>query len=140
MINVIQPYRLFVEGWIFFLSLHKLVTENPDLMKQAFLDVHSKAITPEKFIGLISSPRPLDDNRGIVYDWFMEYLKGENKRKASLENIVQFCTGLKRVPPMGLKNPITIKCFFTSLPMAEACFCISQLPTIHTNKTIFFQG
>ena len=50
----------------------------------------------------------------------MEYLKDENKREASLENILQFCTGLKRVPPMGLKDPITIKYLFTSpLPMAE---------------------
>ena len=40
--------------------------------------------------------------------------------EASLENILQFCTGLKRVPPTGLKDPITIKCLFTS-PLPINC-------------------
>ena len=121
-----------------FLSVHTLLKENPELMKQAFLDVHSKDITPDTFIGLISTPRPMDENRGIIYDWFMEYLQ-DYKREASLEHILQFCTGLKRIPPMGLKDQIKIKYLLTSpLPMAEACFCIIQLPTVHTDKTIFF--
>ena len=55
-------------------------------MKQAFLDVHSNDITPDTFIGLIST---MDENRGIIYDWFMEYLQ-DDKREASLEHILQF--------------------------------------------------
>lgn len=121
------------------LGVHKLLQENPELMKQAFLDVHSKVITPDEFISLISTPRPLREDRGKVYDWFMEYLQDDEKREASLENILQFCTGLKRVPPMGLRDRIAVKYLLTSpLPMAEACFCVIQLPTIHEDKTVFF--
>lgn len=93
------------------LSVHKLLQENSDLMKQAFLDVYSKAITPDNFISLISTPRPSGEHWGNVYDWCLEYLQDEEKRvrEASLEQILQFCTGLKRVPPMGLRDRITIK-------------------------------
>ena len=126
-------------GFTWCVNVHNLMKENPELMMQAFLDIHSKAITPDTFISLISTPRPMDENRGIVYDWFMEYLRDDKQREASLEHVLQFCIGLKRVPPTGLKDRITVKYLFTSpLPMAEACFCIIQLPTIHTDKTILF--
>ena len=35
-----------------------LEVENPEPMKQALMDVHSKDITPDIFIGLISTPTP----------------------------------------------------------------------------------
>ena len=96
-------------------------------------------ISPETFINLIATPRSIDENRQIVFDWFIEYLQDDEQREATLEHVLQFCTGLKRVPPMGLKDRITIKFLFISpLPMAEACLCIIQLPTVHTDKTTFF--
>ena len=46
---------------------------------------------------------------------------------------------LKRIPSMGLKDRITIKFLTDSpLPMAEACFAITRLPIIHSDKETFF--
>ena len=121
------------------LSLNRLLKENPELMKPAFLYDNSKVVTADMFFSLICTPRPTDKNKAIIYDWFMEYLQKDSHREASLEQILQFCTGLKCVPPMGLKDRIAVKYLNTSpLPMAEACFSIIQLPTVHTDKGIFF--
>ena len=78
--EVIQKRQRAIQAFcrgLDFLSVHNLLKENPELMKQAFLDIHSKDITPDTFISLISTPRPMDENRGIIYDWFMEYLQDD---------------------------------------------------------------
>ena len=42
-------------------------------------------------------------------------------------------------PQMGLKDCINIKFLSNSpLPIAEACFVVIQLPTIHTDRGTFF--
>ena len=38
-----------------------------------------------------------------MYEWFMEYLENSELRKASLEEVLSFTTGLHKMPPMGLK-------------------------------------
>ena len=120
------------------LNLCKRLQEYPDLMKPAFLFEKQLPLTAETFIHLIATPKPLDEMKGRVYDWFIEHISGDS-RETSLEQILLFCTGLRRVPPMGLRNRITIDFLSTSpLPMAEACFGIIRLPTVHTDKAMFF--
>ena len=118
------------------LSLHKLLKENTNVMRPAFLYDESKLVTAYTFIGLICMPRSSDEAKAMIYDWFIEYLWEDSCREASLEQVLQLCTGLKCVPPIGLKDQVTY--LFTSpLPMAEACFSTILLPVVHT-KAFFF--
>ena len=119
------------------LNVVTLLRQNVDVMKPVFL-CQKESLTPEAFLSLISTPKPNNETKGLVYDWFVEYIRSTSK-EATLEQVLQFCTGLKRIPPMGLKDRITIKFLCNCpLPMAEACFAIIQLPTIHTDKETFF--
>ena len=120
------------------LNICQLVKEHPDLMKAVFLSDNQADFMPDTFINLICTQKPRDEIKAKVYEWFIEYLQSES-RQATLEQILQFCTGLKRIPPMGMKDRITIKFLCASpLPMAEACFSIMRLPTVHTEKAQFF--
>lgn len=108
-------------------------------MKPIFLFDANHPLTAESIIHFISTPKPSDERLIDVYGWFMEYLKDSDCRKATLEQVLSFTTGLTRIPPMGLKD--TIKVEFSSrspLPRAEACFCIIKLPTEHKEKNVFF--
>ena len=52
-----------------------------------------------------------------------EYLDNSELRKASLEEVLSFTTGLHKMPPMGLKEYIKIGFLQRSpLPKAEALF------------------
>ena len=55
--------------------------------------------------------------------------------RSERQHILQFYTGLKSVPPMGLKGSDHNQ-VHTPFPMEEACFCIT---TVHNDKATFFQ-
>ena len=50
---------------------------------------------------------------------------------------MQFCTGLKRVPPLGLSSPISIEYNSGVLPVASACFNVLRLPTANATYEEF---
>jgi hypothetical protein len=120
-------------------NLVKLLKDNTDTMKPVFLFDAKQPLTPEKVLHYICTPKPKEGRQKEVYDWFIEYISQPGSRKATLEEILSFVTGLRRIPPMGLKECIKIEFLRTSpLPKAEACFCIFKLPTVHTEKATFF--
>ena len=134
----LEAVQAFCQG-LEHLKVVTLLKRNPDLMKSVFLYQCHQSLNPDGFLNLISSQKPKDEKKVIVYDWFVEYIKNSQSREATLEQMLQFCTGLKRIPPMGLKDRITIKFLCDSpLPMAEACFSIIRLPTVHSDKEAFF--
>ena len=121
------------------LNVAKLLQKNCDLMEPVFLCDGNRPLTAEMLICLISTPKPEEERFGKVYDWFLQYLTQSSCRKATLEDILSFTTGLTQIPPMGLKDTIKVQFLQRSpLPRAEACFCIIKLPTIHTDKNVFF--
>ena len=122
------------------LNVHKLVKENMEVMRPVFLFDSQQVLTPDTFIRSISTPKPRDRRLREVYSWFFEYVESSESRKASPEEVLSFTTGLRRMPPMGLKECIKIDFLQRSpLPKAEACFSIIKLPTIHEDKMIFFE-
>ena len=121
------------------LKVVKLLRGNADIMKPVFLFDPTLQLTPDILCNNISTPKPSDERLKQVYEWFLDYVRARDERKASLEDILSFATGLKRIPPMGLKDCIKIEFLHRSpLPKAEACFSIVKLPTVHTNKSVFF--
>ena len=62
--------------------------------------------------------------------------------RASLSQLLKFCTGLDGVPPMGLAEPIMIRFQRMQrnlvLPKADACFGVIQLPITHGTKECSF--
>ena len=60
--------------------------------------------------------------------------------KASLQDLLQFCTGLDSVPPMGLAHLIKLEYMDQQLlPTASACYCILRLPArINIDEEAFF--
>ena len=115
------------------LNTTNLLQENSDLMKPVFLYDANRPLTPEILVRIVSTPKPVDERLRKVYDWFFQCLTDSNSRKATLEEILSFMTGLTKISPMGLKDTIKVQFLNRSpLPRAEACFCIIKLPTIHT--------
>ena len=58
--------------------------------------------------------------------------------KASVQQILKFCTGLEEYPPMGLEAPITIEFLKDGiLPQASACFGIIKLPNTSSEPEFF---
>ena len=109
-------------------------------MRPVFLFDSQQALSAETLIRSISTPKPKEKVLGEVYEWFIEYLENSELRKASLEEVLSFTTGLRKMPPMGLKECIKIDFLQRSpLPKAEACFSIIKLPTTHNDKTTFFE-
>ena len=72
-------------------------------MKPAFMKDCDKDFTPELFIAMICTPRPDDE---IKADMFIDDLLHASCREAILEQVLQFCTGLKLTPngTKGLHN------------------------------------
>ena len=121
------------------LNVAKLIQDNSELMQPVFLCDANRPLTAEALVRLISTPKPADERLKEVYGWFIQYLTESNCRKATLEEILSFMTGLTKIPPMGLKDTIKVQFLQSSpLPRAEACFCIIKLPTVHMEKTVFF--
>ena len=119
------------------LKVVTLLRKNPDLMKPVFLFQWHQALTSDVFLSLVSTPKPKEQKLKVY--WFVEYVQSES-RKATLGQLLQFCTGLKCIPPMGLKDCITIKFLTDSpLPMAEACFATIRLPIIHSDEETFIK-
>ncbi len=122
------------------LSLMNLLKEHKELMKPVFVFDPERVLTADVLVRSISTPKPSSERFREVYEWFIEYITTSDCRKASLEEILSFATGLRQIPPMGLNDLIKIEFLNRSpLPMAEACFSIIRLPIIHPNKGIFFE-
>ena len=69
---------------------------------------------------------------------------GHGDGKATIEQVLKFCTGLSSVPPMGLPEPISVR-FLSShrssvLPKADSCFGVIKLPVIHTTQQAFYEN
>lgn len=60
---------------------------------------------------------------------------------ATLEDILQFVTGLRKLPPLGLCRPIEISYLPSSrrfiYPRAQSCFNVLKLPTFHQDYKEF---
>lgn len=67
---------------------------------------------------------------------------GHAEGRASLPQLLKFCTGLTCVPPMGLADPISVSFLRNQpnliLPKADACFAVIKLPTAHSTREMFF--
>lgn len=121
------------------LNIMKLMRGNKDLMKSVLVYNTDQLLTPDILCNNIATPKPSEEHLKPIYEWFLEYIRSPQDRKASLEDILSFTTGLKRIPPMGLKECIKIEFIRRSpLPKAEACFSIIKLPIVHTSKAVFF--
>ena len=59
----------------------------------------------------------------------MPYVAVKIRDQVTVADVMKFCTGLDRLPPLGLKCPITLEYHSGMLPMASACFNILRLPT-----------
>lgn len=120
-------------------NLVKLLKDNTQTMKPVFLFDATKVLTLDKVLHYICTPKPQGGHQQEVYEWFVEYIRQPGSRKATLEEILSFVSGLRRIPPMGLKECIKIEFLQRSpLPKAEACFSIIKLPTMHTEKATSF--
>lgn len=107
------------------LNLLELLKSNTDLIKSIFVFDPGQVLDADTLVRAISTPKPSFECHREPYEWFIEYVCSPECRKPSLEDILSFTTGLKRMPPMGLKDPIKVKFLNRSpLPMAEACFSI----------------
>jgi hypothetical protein len=60
----------------------------------------------------------------------------EHPGQATLPDILQFCTALWEVPPIGLDS-IKVEYTENALPQAAACFNTVLIPTLHDNYTQF---
>lgn len=121
------------------LNVMNLLKEHPEAMKAVFVFDPQQALTADTLIRAISTPKPSTGYLRQVYEWFIEYITCSECREASLEDVLSFATGLRQMPPMGLKERLKIEYLDRSpLPMAEACFSIIKLPTVHMDKVVFF--
>ena len=65
---------------------------------------------------------------GIIFSFYCLFTV-QVQEQATVSEVMKFCTGLDRVPPLGLKLPITLEYHSGILPMAAACFNVLRLPT-----------
>jgi hypothetical protein len=75
-------------------------------MKPVFLFDAKQPLTPEKVLHYICTPKSKGGHQQEVYDWFIEYINQPGSRKATLEEILSFVIGLRRIPPMGLQDRV----------------------------------
>ena len=112
----IQRRQLAVQSWykeLDHLNVHKQLKQHKDVFRSAFLYDHLSDLTSDSFLDLISTPRPNHDISGKNYDWFIEYIRESHTREASLQQILLFCTGLKKNPTYGFKGSNYHKNFST---------------------------
>ena len=67
---------------------------------------------------------------------------GHDMVRASLTQVLKFCTGPNCVPPMGLAGKITVSFQRRPnlvLPKADACIGIINLPIVHNCRQAFFE-
>lgn len=64
-----------------------------------------------------------------------------NSEKASVNDLLQFCTGFREIPSMGLMNGGGISIEYLPqgfiFPSAAVCFGVIRLPTKYTNQHEF---
>lgn len=142
------------------LGILTIIRQHEATMKGAFVYSPSKKLTSEIFLSLIDSKPPIGRQKRQVHQCFMEYIRERDSvgtlsyianwyyctdifaaflhvaesdvGKASLNDVLQFCTELREVPPMGLKDGITIEYLPEGpiFPNAAACFGIIRLPIL----------
>ena len=114
------------------LGMVDLIQQHPGIMKDAFVfDAKSAVVTSETFTSLITAEKPVEESCLKAYTWFLEYVE---QPSTNLPSLLAFATGLKSLPPMGLKNKITLEYLpcndHFALPGAQACFGVVKLPTV----------
>lgn len=63
----------------------------------------------------------------------------DDEGKASLQDLLKFCTGLDNVPPIGLAHLIQLEYMNdrSVSPTVSACYCILRLPSATDEETFF---
>ena len=65
----------------------------------------------------------------------------KNNEEASLSDLLQFCTGDRQLPPMGLCFPLKVELLPNSpvhcMPTTAACFGLLAIPIIYTAQDEF---
>lgn len=142
------------------LGLQSLIRRHSEEVKRAFVS-HETCLTPDMLLNLIPLKTPQHMLDVQAYRWFLLYIGDRDttgtyvsclckwKRnyhiiillveypgEATLEEILQFCTGLEKVPPMGIHS-IKVEYIRDVLPRAAACFNVMRLPTSHNNYEEF---
>ena len=56
------------------LKVFNAVKRNPVLMRHLFVYNEDGVLTLEKFVQCLRTKRPTDEEKGKVYDWFLEYV------------------------------------------------------------------
>jgi hypothetical protein len=56
------------------MSLYDAICSHPEELRSIFVFDGNK-LTPERFIDKIKSPKPMEDTKAQVYEWFMDYLR-----------------------------------------------------------------
>ena len=128
--NWLKSVQSFCQG-LEHLEVVTLLKQNPDLMKPVFFCQCHQILTSDVFLSLAN---PINEERMVIYDWFVEYVKSKS-REATLEKLFVWHWIKKRIAPMGLKDCITTK-FLSNVPlsMAEACSTTNSSPWL---KNIF---
>ena len=76
------------------------------------------------------------NNKLTLSCFYIFYL--DDITKATLSDVLQFITGLRKIPPLGFNRKITLQCLRRGLPEASTCFHILYVPTELRTKEIFF--
>ena len=80
-------------------------------LRDAFVYNSAKRLAAEMLISLIDAKPPIGRKRRQTYNWFLNYIRGRDSfgmlvyhffsscttEKATLNDILQFCTGLREV-------------------------------------------
>ena len=117
------------------------VRRNRQLCEALFTHSSNNQLTPDVFIKLlVKNARPTAFADRQSYDWLMQFIKDSEEKM--LHGLLQFITGFKRVPPLGLPHDICLKYLSeedesATLPKSIACLCILNLPTVHSSKAKF---
>lgn len=56
------------------MGLHDAICSHPVELQSIFV-FDGKRLTSECFIDLIKTPKPMDDTKAQVYEWFLDYLR-----------------------------------------------------------------
>ena len=93
---------------------------------------HNKLVSAlkEKFLSLIVMAPQI-----IIYDGTKSNVENGT---VTLAKILSFITGLRQIPPLGLKENGLRNLDTKIYPMADACLNKIKLPTCHQNRDNFF--
>ena len=128
----------FAEG-LNTLGLLQKIKKYPDICKDLMCHNPTKELTPAIFLDQINLEEPEDYTQNQSLKWFVSYVKSATHEK--LQDLLQFITGHRSVPPFGLPHKICLKFLADDdeavLPTAIACLAILHLPTVHCSEAKF---